>query len=58
MQVDRWAMDYVVRKDRPLALGQAVALGGAGAVACFDRLAGPDRWRRAFAAWDERPRKD
>ena len=48
---DPWAMYYVVRSDRPLSLGQAMALGGAGSVACADRFRRSDRWAANFAAW-------
>jgi peptidyl-tRNA hydrolase len=50
-------MYFVVRKDHPLALGQAMALAGAGAVRCVDRFADTARWKPAFDAWRERPRK-
>jgi peptidyl-tRNA hydrolase len=54
---DPLAMYYVVRKDVPLALGEAMALAGAAAVRCRDQLAGDARFARAFEAWGERPRK-
>src|SRR4051794_31707022 len=50
-------MYYVVRKDVPLALGQAMALAGAAAVRCRDELAADARFAGAFEAWSERPRK-
>ncbi|MGH2852675.1 MAG: aminoacyl-tRNA hydrolase [Solirubrobacteraceae bacterium] len=46
-----WAMYYVVRSDRRLSFGQAIALGGAGAVACADRFRDSERWRANFTAW-------
>ena len=48
---DPWAMYYVVRSDRRLSLAQAMALGGAGAVACADRFRESERWAANFAAW-------
>src|SRR4051812_32737440 len=50
-------MYYVVRKDVPLAFGQAMALAGAAAVRCSDELRPDPRHADAFAAWSERPRK-
>lgn len=46
-----WAMYYVVRSDRRLTFGQAMALGGAGAVACADRFRASERRAASFAAW-------
>jgi peptidyl-tRNA hydrolase len=46
-----WAMYYVVRSDRRLSFGQAMTLGGAGAVACADRFCDSERWAANFAAW-------
>jgi peptidyl-tRNA hydrolase len=51
---DPWAMYYVVRNDRPLSFAQAMALGGAGAVACADRFRCSERWAANFAAWQAR----
>jgi peptidyl-tRNA hydrolase len=50
-------MYLVVRKDHPLTRARAMALAGAGAVRCWDALAGQPRWADAFAAWSPRPRK-
>jgi peptidyl-tRNA hydrolase len=44
-------MYYVVRKDRSLSFGQAMAMGGAGAVACVDRFWRSEFWAASFAAW-------
>ncbi len=44
-------MYYVVRSDRRLSFGQAMALGGAGAVGCSDRFRDSERWAANFAAW-------
>jgi peptidyl-tRNA hydrolase len=44
-------MYYVVRSDRRLSFAQAMALGGAGAVACADRFRDSERWSTNFAAW-------
>jgi hypothetical protein len=38
-----WAMYYVVRSDRRLSFAQAMALGGAGAVARADRFRDSER---------------
>lgn len=46
-----WAMYHVVRSDRRLSFAQAMALGGAGAVACADRFRDSERWAANFAAW-------
>jgi peptidyl-tRNA hydrolase len=54
---DPYAMYYVVRKDARLTWGQAMATAGAAAVACRERFRGDERFRPAFDAWDERPRK-
>jgi peptidyl-tRNA hydrolase len=54
---DPLATYYVVRKDVPLGLGQAMALAGAAAVRCRDRFASDPRFAQAFDAWAERPRK-
>jgi peptidyl-tRNA hydrolase len=48
---DPWAMYYVVRSDRRLSFAQAIALGGAGAVACANRFRDSERWAGNFAAW-------
>lgn len=48
---DPWAMYYVLRSDRSLSFAQAMALGGAGAVACADRFRHSDRWAANFTAW-------
>ncbi len=48
---DPWSMYYVVRSDRRLSFAQAMALGGAGAVACADRFRDSERWAANFAAW-------
>ena len=50
-------MYFVVRKDHPLGLAQAMVFAGAGAVRCVERFAATARWRSAFGAWRERPRK-
>jgi peptidyl-tRNA hydrolase len=54
---DPFAMYYVVRKDARLTWGQSMAIAGAAAVACRRRFRDGDRFRPAFDAWDERPRK-
>lgn len=54
---DPWVMYFVVRKDHPLGLAQAMVFAGAGAVRCVERFAATARWRSAFGAWRERPRK-
>jgi peptidyl-tRNA hydrolase len=46
-----WAMYHVVRSDRRLSFAQAMALGGAGAVACADRFRDSERWAANFAGW-------
>ncbi|MGA9316407.1 MAG: aminoacyl-tRNA hydrolase [Solirubrobacteraceae bacterium] len=48
---DPWAMYYIVRSDRRLSFAQAMALGGAGAVACADRFRDSPRWAPNFTAW-------
>jgi peptidyl-tRNA hydrolase len=55
--MDPWAMYLVVRKDLPLAMGEAMALAGAGGVRCADRFRADPRWADAFRAWGARPRK-
>jgi peptidyl-tRNA hydrolase len=57
MTDDPYAMYYVVRKDARLSWGQSMAIAGAAAVACRRRFRDDDRFRAAFDAWDERPRK-
>jgi peptidyl-tRNA hydrolase len=54
---DPYAMYYVVRKDARLTWGQSMAIAGAAAVACRKRFRDDERFRQAFDAWDERPRK-
>ena len=54
---DPYAMYYVVRKDARLTWGQSMATAGAAAVACRRRFRDDERFRPAFDAWDERPRK-
>jgi peptidyl-tRNA hydrolase len=50
-QEDPWAMYYVVPTDLRLSFGQALAYGGAGAVACADQFRTHPRWQAAFATW-------
>jgi peptidyl-tRNA hydrolase len=57
MTDDPYAMYYVVRKDARLTWGQSMAIAGAAAVACRKRFRDDERFRAAFDAWDERPRK-
>ena len=57
MTDDPYAMYYVVRKDARLTWGQSMSIAGAAAVACRRRFRDDDRFRAAFDAWDERPRK-
>jgi peptidyl-tRNA hydrolase len=52
---DPLTMYYVVRKDVPLSLRQAMSLAGAAAVRCSDELR--DEFAEEFGAWDERARK-
>ena len=47
---DPWAMYFVVRKDRPLAFGEGMALAGAATDACLCRFAPSE-------GWVQRPRK-
>jgi peptidyl-tRNA hydrolase len=54
---DPYAMYYVVRKDARLTFGQAMAIAGAAAVRCRRQYRDDERFRQAFDAWDERPRK-
>jgi peptidyl-tRNA hydrolase len=54
---DPLAMYYVVRKDVPRGLADAMVLAGAAAVRCRDDFAGDPRFAPAFEAWSERPRK-
>jgi peptidyl-tRNA hydrolase len=54
---DPYAMYYVVRKDARLTFGQAMAIAGAAAVRCRREYRDHERFRQAFDAWDERPRK-
>jgi peptidyl-tRNA hydrolase len=51
------AMYLVVRKDLPLAMGEAMALAGAGTVRCADRFRDDPRWADAFRSWSARARK-
>ncbi len=44
-------MYYVLRSGQRLSFAQAMALGGAGAVACADRFRESQRWAASFAAW-------
>jgi peptidyl-tRNA hydrolase len=46
-------MYFVVRKDLPLGLGQAMAAAGAGAARCSRRFEPDERFAPAFAAWRE-----
>lgn len=57
MSDDPLVMYYVVRKDVPLALEQAMPLAGAAAVACREELAPDPRFADAFEQWSARPRK-
>ena len=57
MSDDPLTMYYVVRKDVPLTLEEAVALAGAGAVRCRDELGGHPRFADCFRGWAGRPRK-
>ena len=54
---DPYAMYYVVRKDARLTFGQAMAIAGSAAVRCRNEFRESERFREAFDAWDERPRK-
>lgn len=51
---DPLTMYYVVRKDVPLSLAQAMSLAGAGAVLCADMYRQSARWRERFADWHAR----
>ena len=57
MTDDPYAMYYVVRKDARLTWARSMAIAGAAAVACRKRFRDDERFRPAFDAWDERPRK-
>ena len=57
MSEDPLTMYYVVRKDVPLALEEAMPLAGAAAVHCRDELGDDPRFASAFDQWGERPRK-
>ncbi|MFL5824981.1 MAG: peptidyl-tRNA hydrolase [Thermoleophilaceae bacterium] len=46
-------MYFVVRKDLPLGLGQAMAAAGAAAVRCSRRFEHDERFAPAFGAWRE-----
>jgi peptidyl-tRNA hydrolase len=54
---DPLTMYYVVRKDVPLTLEQAMSVAGAAAVRCSDELREDPRFAPAFRDWGERPRK-
>lgn len=54
---DPLAMYLVVRKDRPLAFGQAMGIAGAGAARCLGALGGDQRFAGSFRAWHDQPRK-
>jgi peptidyl-tRNA hydrolase len=54
---DPLVMYYVVRTGVPFTLGQAMEAAGAAAVDCVERLGREERFRAAFQAWHDRPRK-
>jgi peptidyl-tRNA hydrolase len=54
---DPLVMYYVVRTGVPFTLGQAMEAAGAAAVDCVERFGEDERFKAAFAAWHERPRK-
>jgi peptidyl-tRNA hydrolase len=54
---DPLVMYYVVRSGVPFSLGQAMEAAGAAAVDCVERFAGDERFKPAFEAWHQRPRK-
>ena len=53
-QDDPWVMYFVVRKDSPLTLAQAMTMVGAGAVGCAQTWRQTDRWAQPFALWQQR----
>lgn len=54
---DPLVMDFLVAKDRPLGLDEAVVVAGAAAATCEARFAGRPEHAEAFRAWRSRQRK-